>query len=163
MLIISWWNSLNRISEYWKSRTLSVISEILNPIYRFGEILFEKAPNQDWKDCTSSLPFLPPSNFAVFDSYFLCRRRLVEVARYSFPRSIPPKFEHKQRRHKQRFGKIATTLVLDKDGNLSWSGLQWHRSCHSNEMTPSPILLAAVFLGTGNCSSKIVYWSFFLQ
>ena len=25
---------------------------------------------------------------------------------------------------------------------------------HSNEMTPLPILLAAVFLGTGNCSSK---------
>ena len=104
LIIISWWNSLNRISEYWKSRTLSVISEILNPIYRLGKILFEKAPNQDWKDCTSSLPFLPPSNFAVFDSYFLCRRRLVEVARYSFPRSIPPKFEHKQRLHKQRFG-----------------------------------------------------------
>ena len=24
--------------------------------------------------------------------------------------------------------KIATTVVLDKQGNLSWSGLQWHRS-----------------------------------
>ena len=46
---------------------------------------------------------------------------------------------------------------------MLWSGLQWHRSCHSNEMTPLPILLAAVFLGTGNCSSKIVYWSFFPQ
>ena len=30
-------------------------------------------------------------------------------------------------------------------------------------MTPLPILLAAVFLGAGNCSSKIVYRSFFLQ
>ena len=47
--------------------------------------------------------------------------------------------------------KIATTVVLDKEGNLSWSGLQWHRSCHSNEMTPLPIILAAIFL-TGNCS-----------
>ena len=58
-----------------------------------------------------------------------------------FSGSVPPKFEHKLRRHKQRFGKIATTVVLDKDENLLWSGLQWHRSCHSNEMTPSPILL----------------------
>ena len=29
-----------------------------------------------------------------------------------------PKFENKLRRHKQRFGKIATTVVLDKDENL---------------------------------------------
>ena len=27
----------------------------------------------------------------------------------------------------------------------------------SNEMTPLPILLTAVFLDTGNCSSKIVH------
>ena len=45
---------------------------------------------------------------------------------------------------------------------MLWSRLQWHRSCHGNEMTPLLILLVAVFLGTGNCSSKIVYWSFFL-
>ena len=32
--------------------------------------------------------------------------------------SLPPKFEHKLRRHKQSFGKIATTVVLDEDGNL---------------------------------------------
>ena len=87
----------------------------------------------------------------------------LKVARYSFSGSIPPKFEHKLRRHKQRFGKIATTVVLDKDENLLWSGLQWHRSCHSNEMTLLPILLAAVLHGTGNCSSKIVDGSFFLQ
>ena len=37
------------------------------------------------------------------------------MARYSFSRSIPPKFERKLRRHKQRFGKIDTTGVLDKD------------------------------------------------
>ena len=42
----------------------------------------------------------------------------VKVARYSFPGPIPPKFEHKTRRHKQSFGKIATTVVLDKDENL---------------------------------------------
>ena len=89
--------------------------------------------------------------------------RYFKVARYSFSGSIPPKFERKLRRHKQRFGKINTTVVLDKDENLLWSGLQWHRSCHSNEMTPLPILLPAVFLGTGNCSSKIVYWSFYLR
>ena len=87
----------------------------------------------------------------------------IKVARYSFSWPIPPKFEHKLCRHKQSFGKIATTVVLDEDENLLWSGLQRHRSCHSNEMTLLPILLAAVYLGTGNCSSKIVYWSFFLQ
>ena len=41
-----------------------------------------------------------------------------KVVRYSFSGSIPPKFEHKLRRHKQRFGKIATTVVSDKDENL---------------------------------------------
>ena len=46
------------------------------------------------------------------------------VARYSFSGSIPPKFGHKLRRHKQRFGKIATTIVLDKDENLLRSELQ---------------------------------------
>ena len=45
-----------------------------------------------------------------------------KVARYSFSRSIPPKFELKLRRHKQSFGKITTTVVLDKDENLLWSG-----------------------------------------
>ena len=42
----------------------------------------------------------------------------VKVARYSFSGSIPTKFEHKLRYQKQRFGKIATTVVLDKDENL---------------------------------------------
>ena len=89
--------------------------------------------------------------------------KLLKVARYSFSGSIPPKFKRKLRRHKQSFGKTATTVVLDKDENLLWSGLQRHRSCHSNEMTLLPILLAAVYLGTGNCSSKIIDGSFFLQ
>ena len=43
---------------------------------------------------------------------------LFKVARYSFSGSIPPKFEHKLRRHKQSFGKIATTVVLDEDENF---------------------------------------------
>ena len=42
----------------------------------------------------------------------------MKVARYSFSGSIPAKFEHKLRRHKQTFGKIATTVVSDKDENL---------------------------------------------
>ena len=42
----------------------------------------------------------------------------LKVARYSFLGPIPPKFEHKLRRHKQSFGKIATTVVLDEDENL---------------------------------------------
>ena len=44
----------------------------------------------------------------------LDRRSMV---RYSFSGPIPPKFEHKLRRHKQSFGKIATTVVLDEDDN----------------------------------------------
>ena len=43
---------------------------------------------------------------------------MLKVARYSFSGSIPPKFEHKLRRHKQSFGEIATTAVLDEDENL---------------------------------------------
>ena len=43
----------------------------------------------------------------------------VEVAQYSFSGSIPPKFEHKLHCHKQTFGKIAATVVLDKNENLS--------------------------------------------
>ena len=43
---------------------------------------------------------------------------MFKVARYSFSKSIPPKFERKLRRHKQRFGKIDSTDVLDKDENL---------------------------------------------
>ena len=47
-----------------------------------------------------------------------CIYKASKVARYSFSEPIPPKFEHKLRRHKQSFGKIATTVVLDKDENL---------------------------------------------
>ena len=37
--------------------------------------------------------------------------------RYSFSGSISPKFEHKLRGHKERFGKIASTIVLINDEN----------------------------------------------
>ena len=48
----------------------------------------------------------------------LCNKdKEIKVARYSFSRSIPPKFERKLRRHKQGFGKIDTTVVLDKEEN----------------------------------------------
>jgi len=40
------------------------------------------------------------------------------LAQYSFSGSIPFKFELKVRRQKQRFGKIDTTVALDKDENL---------------------------------------------
>ena len=67
--------------------------------------------------------------FLTFAFYFRCKSfdhlnspkfQLVKikVARYSFSGPIPPKFEHKLRRHKQSFGKIATTVVLDEDENL---------------------------------------------
>ena len=58
---------------------------------------------------------------SVIDSYLSLKYHknyvAVKVARYSFLRSIPPKFERKLRRHKQGFGKIDTTVVLDKDEN----------------------------------------------
>ena len=76
---------------------------------------------------------------------------------------MAPKFEHKLRRHTQRFGKIAATVVSDKNENLLSSGFQRHRSCHRNEMTLLPVLLAEVYVGTGNCSAKIVHGNFFLQ
>ena len=44
----------------------------------------------------------------------------MKVARYGFSGSIPVKFflKHRLRHHKETFGKIATTVVLDKDENL---------------------------------------------
>ena len=41
-----------------------------------------------------------------------------ENARHTFSESIPAKYEHKLRRHKQTFGEIATIVVSDKDENL---------------------------------------------
>ena len=43
---------------------------------------------------------------------------LVKLARYSFSGSIPPKFEHKLRRNKERLGKSATKVLSDKDENF---------------------------------------------
>ena len=62
-----------------------------------------------------SFPFSPetPDTQAIF-----IPMEVFKVARYSFSGPIPPKFEHKLRRHKQSFGKIATAVVLDKDENL---------------------------------------------
>ena len=40
---------------------------------------------------------------------------LLKVARYSFSGLIPPTFERKLSRHKQRFGKSDTTVVLGED------------------------------------------------
>ena len=102
----------------------------------------------------------PPRPSASVDNILLICR-ILKVARYSFSGPIPSTFEHKLRRQKTKFWKNCT-VVLDKDENLLWSGLQWNRSCRSNEMTLLPILLTAVYLGTGNCSSKIVHGSFFL-
>ena len=51
-------------------------------------------------------------------------KSVFKVASYRFSGSISPTFQHKLRRHKKRFGKIATTVVLDKDENLLRSGSQ---------------------------------------
>ena len=59
------------------------------------------------------------SDFFLLKSYSAVLELFgIKVARYSFSGSIPPKFEHKVRRHKKSFGKIATTVVLEKDENL---------------------------------------------
>ena len=89
------------------------------------------------------------------------------MARYNFAGSIPLKFEHNLRRQKQRYEKrniYITTVVLDKDKKILSSGFSNEIGVViGNKMTLLPILLAAVYLGAGNCSSKIVYESFFLQ
>ena len=145
--------------------TRGLLDIAVSSVRRFKNV---KTVQKDyWEHSTArTILFLP----AVFNSVLMERslarsttNKNFKVARYSFSGSIPSKFERKLRRHEQRLGEINTTVVLDKNETLLWSGLQWHRSCHSNEMTPLPILLAAVFLGTGNCSSKTVYWSFLLQ
>ena len=57
-----------------------------------------------------------PSVCQNLSEWHCCSR--LKVARYSFSGSIPPKSEDKIRHYKQRFRKIATTIVLDKDKNL---------------------------------------------
>ena len=85
------------------------------------------------------------------------------MARYSFQGQYLPSLSINYVSINKDLEKTATTVVFDKDENLLSSGLQRHHSCHSNEMTLLPLLLAAAYLGTENCSSKIVHGSFFLQ
>ena len=68
--------------------------------------------NIDSELLTVKLNPIASSVWSSNNSSFLSPGKL-KVARYSFSRPIPPKFEHKLRRHKQSFGKIATTVVLD--------------------------------------------------
>ena len=57
-----------------------------------------------------------------------------------------------------------TTVVLDKNKKILSSGFSNEIGVViGNKMTLLPILLAAVYLGAGNYSSKIVCESFFLQ
>ena len=67
---------------------------------------------------------VPVIKVSLTEGTWLFHFGLLRVARYSFSGSMPPKFEHKLRLHKQRFGKIATTVVLCKDETLLRSGLQ---------------------------------------
>ena len=55
------------------------------------------------------------------------------MARYSFSKPIPPKFEHKLRRHEQSFGKIAPTVVLDTSTSTSTSTL-FHKTIGYNRL-----------------------------
>ena len=59
-----------------------------------------------------------PSIVLVIDSKGARLYECFKVARYSFSGPMAAKFEHKLRRHKQIFGKIATTVALDEDENL---------------------------------------------
>ena len=69
---------------------------------------------------------------------------------------ITPNFEHQLRLYQQRFRKITTTAVLEKDENLFWSVLQWEWSCHGNEMMSTLfLLLLAVFIGTGSYKKTV--------
>ena len=56
--------------------------------------------------------------------------------------------------------KVSATAVLDKDENLLWSGLQWHRNCHSNEMTPLLFYLRPYFSAVETVFSKSLTGTF---
>ena len=66
--------------------------------------------------------FFPSEAITRDGSFFRIIRMIqpisLKVAQYSFAGSIPAKFEHKLRRQKQSFGKIATTVVLNKAENF---------------------------------------------
>ena len=57
--------------------------------------------------------------------------------------------------------KVSATAVLDKDENLLWSGLQWHRNCHSNEMTPLLFYLRPYFSAVETAFPKSFTETFF--
>ena len=74
----------------------------------------------------------------------------MKVARHSFSGSIPS----------LSINYVAINKHLEKlRPQLSSPGLQWHRSCHSNEMTPLPILLQQWF--SAREPYKIAHRSFF--
>ena len=62
--------------------------------------------------------FPPGGRLQMWDLSYIQSEMNFKVARYSFSGSTPPTFERKLRRHKQRFGQINTTVVLDKDETL---------------------------------------------
>ena len=74
------------------------------------EVLYIKSGTRNLAHVSSSCfakMMIPKYEF----SHLKCQ---LKVARYSFSRSIPPKFEHKLRRHKQRFGKLPPQLYQIK-------------------------------------------------
>ena len=99
---------------------MGIINNVVAELHTI--IFYSGAP---WKKLWLSLY---PRNFGLDKIVRTCVRPFMledvlclfsfKVARYSFSGSTPPKFEHKLRRHKQSFGKIDTTVVLDKDENL---------------------------------------------
>ena len=64
---------------------------------------------------------------------------------------------NKLRRHKQRFEKIATTVVLDKDENLLWSGLQWRRSNEVRASHYSGVLSPSFIFSCITIASSFAY------
>ena len=93
--------------------------------------------------------------------------QLSKVARYSFSGSIRPKFEHKLRPHKQSwFGKIATTIVLDKDEICQDQGCnnigvviatKWHHYLFYLQQYFSALgsVLPKSFTGASSCNSRL--------
>ena len=50
----------NEISEYWKSITISIISENLSPIYQIASKKFSLKNSKIYKECMNSLTFCHP-------------------------------------------------------------------------------------------------------
>ena len=90
----SWWKVVDKLT----GRVGSSMG--LSSLFHINDI------NTHFQSINTDPDYVEPTQFEI------------KVARYSFPGPIPPKFEHKLRRHKQSFGKIANTVVLDKDEKL---------------------------------------------